>query len=232
MSKEVVFVPKSVEAEMLVPAPKPARNYLPDWYRNTKMFEGGTPLINKFGGTNATVRACMSFGDSFMMGYMQETWCDILVHNNGDSCEVVTSLHNPETITHRDQTTFKIPSEYYQSDLSWQIQWIPRLPDGYSMMYVHPMNRWDLPFQTVAGVVDNDTFNYEKVANYPFMIKRGFSGIIPKGTPFMQMIPFKRDEWNSSYEEHNPKNQILADRVHTKFWGGYKKLFWHRKVFN
>lgn len=231
-TQEVIFTPKSDYAEMLVPKPKPAINYLPEWYRGTKMFETRKPMINSQGGANTTVRSCMAFADSYTMGYIQETWCDLLVHSQGDKCIVIESMQHPPTLTRNDDISFNIPSDYYQSDLSWQIQWIPKLPPGYSMMYVQPLNRWDLPFETVSGVVDNDTFFYENAGNYPVMIKKGFTGIIPKGTPFIQMIPFKRDEWTSSFTEHDPKQQILANAVNGKFWGGYKKMFWNRKIFN
>ena len=230
-TQHVEFTPKSDYAEMLVPKPKPAINYLPEWYRKTTMFETPKPMINKMGGANTTVRSCMSFADSFTMGYIQETWCDLLVHAEGNKCFIIESMSNPQTVTQNEDISFNIPQDYYQSDVSWQLQWIPKLPDGYSMMYVHPFNRWDLPFETVTGIVDNDKFFFENVGNYPFMIKKSFKGIIPKGTPFIQMIPFKRDDWQSSYNSHDPKQQILASVVNSKFWGGYKKLFWNRKVF-
>jgi hypothetical protein len=63
------------------------------------------------------------------------------------------------------------------------------------------------------------------------MIKEGFEGLIPKGTPFMQMIPFKRDDWKSEFKEHDFKDQLLANVVHSSFWGVYHKQFWHKKTF-
>ena len=63
------------------------------------------------------------------------------------------------------------------------------------------------------------------------MVKKGFEGIIPAGTPFMQMIPFKRDEWKSEYKEHVMKNQLLANKINSTFWGAYRKNFWIKKTF-
>lgn len=230
--KNIKWTPKSYGAEMLATRPKPARHYIPEWYLKTPMFDTKKEKISAQGKADPSVRACMSFSDSFQMGYIQETWCDILVtpDSNGGA-NLVASMTNPPLIIQRKGMSYKIPNDYYQVDVSWQLQWIPKLPKGYSMIYTSPLNREDLPFTTVSGVVDNDVFFYENAANYPFMVKKGFEGIIPAGTPFMQMIPFKRDEWKSEYKEHVMKNQLLANKINSTFWGAYRKNFWIKKTF-
>jgi len=49
-----------------------------------------------------------------------------------------------------------------------------------------------------------------------------------------QMIPFKRESWEAT--KHGEELAHLKDdstnTLRTKFYDGYKKLFWQRKVFS
>jgi hypothetical protein len=231
--KKVKFVPKSYEAELLVPKPLPANKYMPDWYKKMPVFKNNKIEIDSFNGrANLTAKACVPFSDSFSMGYIVETWCDINIESGEDEESINYAYSSsPQIIEHRDSTTNNWSDSYYKMDFAWKLQWIPQLPSGYSMLYTHPFNRPELPFLSLTGIVDSDRFNYEGGANHPFLIKKGFSGIIPAGTPFLQMIPFKRDNWASEFEDHNEKNQLKAILPRKYFWGGYKKMFWNKKVF-
>ena len=61
-------------------------------------------------------------------------------------------------------------------------------------MITHPLNRNDLPFITISGIVDGN-FAISADGNVPFYIKNNFEGIIPQGTPIAQLIPFYRQNW-------------------------------------
>jgi hypothetical protein len=95
----------------------------------------------------------------------------------------------------------------------------------------HPLNRTDLPFYTLSGIVDSD--NYMGEGKVPFFIKKDFTGIIPAGTPIVQIIPIKTDEvWKSEKAEHlmqeRDKQQWL---LRTSITGYYKKVFRRSKIF-
>ena len=104
------------------------------------------------------------------------------------------------------------------------------MPDGYSGLIVHPLNRLDLPFFTISGTVDFDTFYYPKVTNIPFYIKKGFSGIIPKGTPMFQIIPVKREHWESKKEKNHTEENNLKNSIFKN--GIYRKDNWVKKRFD
>lgn len=65
-------------------------------------------------------------------------------------------------------------------------------------MIVKPLGFNDLILHAVPAIVDTD-INVQSF-DLPMWIKQGYEGIIPKGTPLAQVIPFKRDNWSSSYE--------------------------------
>lgn len=71
--------------------------------------------------------------------------------------------------------------------------WTIQTPPGWSCLFVAPLNRPALPVEILAGVVDTDT--YASLINFPF-IATGADGVhvIEKGTPLVQIIPFRRSE--------------------------------------
>ena len=62
-----------------------------------------------------------------------------------------------------------------------------KLPKDYSLLFLSPINRFDLPFLSITGIVDCDM--YTGTVHFPFFIKNSFTGIIEKGTPIVQIIP-------------------------------------------
>jgi len=73
--------------------------------------------------------------------------------------------------------------------------WAIETPPGYSLLFTHPLNRADLPFTTITGMVDTDRYS-ENLINFPARWHdMNFNGVLPKGTPVAQCIPVKREVW-------------------------------------
>ena len=229
--KKIVFRPTSKEVELLADKPQPAKNYFPDWLKKVPLYTNNEMTIDLDGYANLTAKACMPFIDTFTSGYIQETWCDIYIDVE-ENFEYRYS-GGPQIMEHRPPDRHFLPkvSGYSQQEFTWKQPWIPQLPDGYSMLYVQPFNRYDLPFLNLSAIIDNDKFFMENNTNHPFFIKEGFKGIIPKGTPYMQMIPIKRDSWKSEFREFDERLSLSVRKIRQFFIGGYKKLYWQKKTF-
>jgi hypothetical protein len=110
------------------------------------------------------------------------------------------------------------------------VNWTIKTPPGYSCLVTHPFGYNNLPFHSFSGIVDSDRFHAD--INTPFTLKKNFSGVIPKGTPMMQIIPFKRENWESKILKGTPfeveKNYTI---LMTKFHSGYKKFFRDKKTY-
>jgi hypothetical protein len=79
--------------------------------------------------------------------------------------------------------------------------WTAETPPGYSLLFTHPINRSDLPFTTLSGLVDCDTFHHSPIHFPARWHDANFNGTLPKGTPVAQCIPVKREIWNATFEE-------------------------------
>jgi hypothetical protein len=78
--------------------------------------------------------------------------------------------------------------------------WNIEAPPGYSVLFTHPINRSDLPFTTLTGLVDCDKFSNSPV-NFPARWHdQDFNGVLRKGTPVAQCIPVKRENWVAGFE--------------------------------
>lgn len=235
-SKKVFFIPGTKDSEILVEHPKPSNAYIPEWFKKMPKEKSN---MNKTG-MDKTAKACMPFIDSLTSGYIQELPCDLEIFNNGvDSFgnDLISyrwhgsirpcSSRNEEAMS---ENVFPKFDGYCNVELHWITNWEPQTPKGYSTMYHHPSNRLDLPFYTLTGIIDTDSWSIN--GPLPFLIKKGFSGIIPVGTPIYQITFIKRENWVSEKTKYD-ENFIKKHIQNTKkvISGGYKRFYWNRKSF-
>jgi len=205
--KKIIFRAKDITAEIIDAPPKKATAFIPEWYKNMSPFRNGQ---KKFywpndDATPSTIKKCVPFLDAMMAGYVVYTTEEILYQG------------------------MQIPPEYISEiAFKWQNFWTAKTPKGYSLFFTHPVNRLDLPFLTLSGFVDSDS--YERVVNFPFFLKKDFQGIIPIGTPIAQFFPVKREKWVSQVKKFDEKKNIKT--FQNTFIDYYKKNFWVRKDYS
>jgi hypothetical protein len=229
--KKIKFMAGSHDSAIKLIPPAPAKTFVPDWYRKAERFIGGKMDLNE-SGVNKDLKLCVPFLDALTSGYCIELPCDIYVKRN--STDVVFFWHEkPEPVEMRSKqmaTTLPRPSGHDKDLYAWVSEWATITPDGYSALFTHPLNRFDLPFTTTSGIVDSD--KYFAAGQIPFFLKEGFEGVIEAGTPIVQIIPFKRDNWENETlpynEEFLTKTKYSIQRL---LFGGYKKLLWQKKDF-
>jgi len=77
--------------------------------------------------------------------------------------------------------------------------WTIELPPGYSLLVTHPINRHDLPFTTLTGLVDADRYR-DNFIHFPARWRDpDFNGCLPAGTPVAQCLPVKRNRWTHKF---------------------------------
>jgi hypothetical protein len=231
---EFEFIPVSKAAELNIPAPRPAKSFYPKWVK-----EMPHTFINRNNVEAPYANYCMPFTDSFITGYIQELPCDVEFKKellpDGGYQVIYRWANNFVPVSTRNEKDGspnffpKFPG-YEHLDFQWMTFWEPKTPPGYSTFYMHPANRFDLPFLTMNGITDTD--GWPIGGPIPFLLKEGWEGVIPAGTPIIQMLFIKREDWHSSkgvYDEEWDRG--LQYQVRRVFKNGYKKLFWHKKVY-
>jgi len=233
--KEIIFYPESELVKNIIPNPK--RVEVPEWFKKMKPYDP-IPGVdgNKFGinsyGPNLTVKSCIPFLDSLTSGYCFYTWSDILIRQTPQGPVIASANKREELIEIQKRPDPGLPSlnGFDKFLLTWTSHWGIKTPKGYSCIFTHPFNRTDLPFITTTGIMDTDKWGIW--GNQPFALQSGWEGIIPAGTPMIQVFPFKRDNWEHRVDD-SLTNWATNENIKrtSKFYGYYKNNFWQKKSF-
>lgn len=209
--------------------PYPASKLIPDWWKDsTSSFENPydhNRTISKF-------KRCMPMFDLLTAGYLIPLHADIEVVNDNNGPVINWNLPRPVIEQHMPGKVsgIEIPDGYSESVFKYLNNWIIKTPPGYSALITHPFGYKNLPFYSYSGIVDSDTYHAD--INTPFVLKKGFSGIILKGTPMMQIIPFKRENWKSEITKGSvAETEKITNLLTTKIHSGYKKIFRSQKFY-
>lgn len=218
MAKKIKF--QSTKPQFDIPKPQPATRYVPEWYR--KMKPVSSDRIN-------SVKKCVPYLDALSTGYMITLPVDI--HYDAEKKQFSSAsqieLVSPHVKSQTEDVVLQ--EEWDDQPWKWINNWYIKTPKGYSCLFIHPLNRDDLPFNSFTGVVDTD--KHPVTVHFPFVIRKDFSGVIPAGTPLIQVIPFKRDDWTMSVEDEKPYRYFLEHEVFSDPLGWYRHKFWSKKKY-
>lgn len=231
MTNEISFSYFTVGKDIFPPIP--AKKALPDWYKDLGDYIGGKKDFEPDGKLKQTGKRCVPMFDAMNFGYVLRLPADLSVKKNEDG---TFSYAWPSA----DLITFHTREQLQTFKKGAPLGAIPKVsnpysiktPKGYSTYFCPPINH-ENDIIVFSGVVDTD--EYVNLVNFPFVVREGFEGIIPAGTPYVQVIPFKRDKWKMTFEQtperYNSVERVLKNIV-TRFQNGYRKHYWQRKSFD
>lgn len=236
LSKKVhiEFVAKNKDELEILEKPYPSIQNTPSWFKTMPRYIHGHPDVDSYGDPNSTIKKCLPVVDMMGSGYHIPLYSDVWVENAGelnlsfrwsiDSMEVVTSQKAEQ---HKN---YPVPLGYYEPVFKWVNPWIVKTPPGWSTLFLHPQHHEDLPFHSFSALVDTD--KHPIPVNFPFFLRKGFDGLIPKGTPLIQVIPFKREKFKAVYKSDEDNFFKRAwDKAHSVFFERYQKHFWSQKTY-
>lgn len=202
-SNTITFEPITEWIETCKADPVPASQVMPEWYKKLPRYINNSDKPIKSLGRK-DVKTCVPFRDAMISGYMILLSADVevAISETGD----VDVFHNPAIQfplvdkrgpLDQNHQGYGMPNPVGTTPImfAWSATWGIGTDKSDSVLVTHPLNRHDLPFVTTSGIIDSGYMN--KAGNIPFFIKEGFTGIIPKGTPIAQVLPFERQNWKS-----------------------------------
>jgi hypothetical protein len=228
----------------------PAIKAIPTWYKKAtskingkdKQFDwDGKPIM--ISNTSLlenvqygeTFKHCVPLLDAMTMGYMIVLEEDVVFDESKIDFESSNFVQS-QAIYPYESAGYPVSAEFHERMFKWTVYNHIELPKGYTSLYVSPMHRMDLPFYTLPGIIDQ---GHPLEVNPPFIMKKGFTGVIPKGTPIVQIIPFKNDHWqtiDNGFEVLNQSKKFydffeFNSVTRTPISGPYKKKVRKRKHF-
>jgi hypothetical protein len=208
--------------------PRPASDFIPEWYKKTPSYIDGVKTPDKNGG-RGTIKKCIPVFDAITSGYVITTHVDVWVTRltNGMPYYVWSSY---EPIKWHERKQLEEHPAVKDFDFAkWNNPWAIETPKGYSCLIIPPAHRNNV-LSVLVGVVDTD--EYALNIEFPFVLTDlNFEGLIPAGTPIAQIIPFKRDKFLSKINPESSKAEAVRRKIDSRFYNVYKTLFWSRKEY-
>jgi hypothetical protein len=245
--KVIEFIAPQDYVDQKQDLPTPIKINIPDWFKklNHSM-------------EKRSIKGCIPFLETLTFGYSLYVPVDLKIHHNvtvkdkegkikKDSlfgCPLEKDVYNHGiniNYNGMDQSTHSVRQvegspfvdknkklPFYKILNPWKI----KTPAGYSCLFLPPLNNTDDRFSIIPGIVDTDSFDSE--INFPIIINGDkyevLDTVIKKGTPYVQIIPFKRDDWKMKISGSNiARNSIRKMLYPLRLIHSYKTDIWKKK---
>lgn len=202
--------------------PIPAIKEIPQWYRKIpplrRLYNKNNPDENM----ELTIKKCIPILDAFTTGYYLITKYDSYwsINEDGDhqcqcDAKLVDGGSKPITMHPYEQIRdIELGGLYNEYAYKFSNPYVIKTPPGYSCIFTQPFNQIS-PFLTLTGVVDTDM--HPIAVQFPFLMLKNYEGKIKSKTPIVQIIPFKRDDWELATPKPNNLDVQENSLRHSEF---------------
>lgn len=203
-----------------VPRPYPASRAVSDWLKQMPMDREGVP----------TLKRCPPFLEAMTAGYIIPCPCDVTFEVSADakltwqSPMKVVALHFASQI---EGTPFG-----NQAIIKFVNPWLVRTPPGYATLWVPPLNRFDMPFIPLSGIVETETYYREVHLPMISIMKPGQTHVMRRGSPLAQVIPIKREAWTSESRPLDAAERAREDQLFENVPHAYKEAKWRKLEYD
>lgn len=230
MSKVITFT-NTFKIDLSEHFPKPASKNVPEWYKQTQSYFSGVRKPIGDGTTTATIKRCIPVFDAITSGYVITTIVDVYVSVKDGKQWFEWPVLEPMGF-HPIEQAMKHPKNNGQDIPKWINPWAIETPKGWSCLFVPPLHGDRSVFEALPGLVDTDT--YMAPVNFPFIMNDPkFEGLIEAGTPIVQVIPIRRENWSSKIggPKNLQKSEQIFHKIRQRFFDNYKTKYWQKKEY-
>jgi Family of unknown function (DUF6065) len=201
------------EDEGVIAEPVPAKSLLPTWFRNLPGIDKSQVSATNNG---LTVKRCMPFVDAMFAGWIIPLAATVRLEIS-EGGQTVTAGWEFDRELVSNHGSFQIAGSPYEPHppMKFHNYWTIRTPEGWSCLFLPPVNRPNGVIEVLSGLVDTDS--YRSPVNFPF-IATAPDGVytLKKGTPLVQVIPFRRADaaLEGSIRAENKREGEEREHIH------------------
>ena len=219
--------------DFIIP-PIPSKKLLPEWLKKMPNHQQNPDDIK-----DPTLKKCLPVIDAMTAGYTILTHMDIVLsldENRKLKTHWLSEEHKEDMQRHapiEQHGAWRIPGTPFEhmNILKYMNPWRISTPKNYSVIFLPPVNRFELPTIPLVGLVDCD--NYKNVVNIPFLhteLAPGGNPVeIPAGTPMCQVIPVQRAEWHEKVTFQDA-SEVRAIKAYRGIMETSREDYYRRKV--
>ena len=219
---------------------RPSSFYLPSWFKDMSDYiesdavhEKGKPnyfgkkgiIAKKWSG--GTVKRCPAIVDLISEGFIIPMWCDFLIQRDMDTLEWDNKNFKYGIDFHGKKQIkgWNLKKTDFPEGVKFLNPWRIYTPPGYSVLFITPTYQFEKRFTVLPGIVETDSYHH---INFPTVWHTTKDAIIERGTPFIQVIPFKRSKWKSQISLMDTEDMrmegIEKNMLNTKFKNAYRDI--------
>ena len=183
--------------EGIIPEPKAAVKYLPDWFKDLEPTYGEER--DTFGNKVMSAKRCLPLLDGMSLGFVIPLCADLHIRSNHNNSQIeLTNSPGLKVCEFHDAAQVGGPSAVkpnHGNPLKFLNKWVIKTAPGWSILFTNPLNHFDAPFTCLSALVDTD--KYPKEVNFPAVLNVFDADIhLPAGTPLVTAIPIKRNSFD------------------------------------
>jgi hypothetical protein len=202
-----------------IPHPYPASQQIPTWYKEMPMnwAEGGT------------LKRCPPYFTAMAAGYIIPVPHDTRLHVS-ENYEFFQSGKVNIFEGHFKEQFAGAPFSGLRV-LKFENPWIIVTPPEFVCLVTAPINRFDMPFIPLTGIIETGTYYKEVRMPVACTLGPGQSYVLRRGSPMIQVIPIRREAWTM---KAGVLDQALNDEQQDQFDANphaYKDEFWKKLHF-
>jgi hypothetical protein len=210
LRKDVIQFLCAPEDLGVIAQPRPAKGFLPEWWRKLPAVARETVGPSNNG---LTVKRCMPVLDALTLGWVLPLAATVRleISESGrrldagwDFDRTMVSFHAKEQVTGHPRQP-RPPAKFHN-------YWTIRTKRGWSCLFTPLLNGADDIVEIVSAVVDTDL--YHSHIHFPFFPIAGDGRYtLEKNYPLVQVIPFQRDALNGSVRAETEAERELRQKV-------------------
>jgi hypothetical protein len=199
-----------------IPHPFPASKAVPEWFKDMPMDAGGGP----------TLKRCPPYLSAMTAGYIIPLPFDVEFNRTPDgnvefqSAHKLISAHFPVQVQGAPFAGAPI--------LKFHNPWIVKTSPGHSTLFLQPVNRLDIPFLPLSGIVETDTYYREVHLPTICTLRPGQRFTFRRGMPLVQVIPIQRNPFTSAVSVMDAELRNEANKPFEENQHAYKDLLWQK----
>jgi hypothetical protein len=204
--------------------PRPANKVIPSWYKDLETWR-----TNEYEKLNVpTIKMCIPVQDMITTGYILPNVFEFVLDpvKKGRYEDFKLECQDQEYIKkhHHEQCPVKhdgINKHFFKITNHWGI----KTPPGYSCLFIQPFYQFEPNYVMLPAIVDTDV--HDVPVEFPGYIVGSKAIHLQPGDPIMQVIPFKRDDWQMTVASERP----LKSKLFYKLNRAYQSVFHNKKSF-
>ena len=215
---------------------EPATKHIPKWFKNMLDYipqeltsNDGLPKNHSTSKKwlDGTVKRCPAIIDFAAEGFIIPMWSDYLIQRIGNTIEFSTKFSEYPIDLHFNEQIYNwnFKEDDFRHSVKFLNPWRIYTPEGYSCMFIAPYYQFEHRFTVLPGIVQTDKHHS---VQFPTILHSTDDVLVERGMPFVQVIPFKRSDFDLEIGEMSEEQKYIESCEKTnltgKFKNGYKEF--------